>query len=595
MKLGSNMTDFPKAYWSEYAPQIVTRYNMKKTGKDHFNGPCPVCVGSDRFYISNINGEVKFNCNQGCSFEDIRQIMEEDCVWPVAGRQQVNDWPDIKATSSNPFNDVTPKPYHVRKNVRLNGAMLNDDMLVIRIINAEGKSVGTQTIMPDGKKRFSSGMEKEGAFSVINGPLDGTCYVTEGWATGCSVSEAMGGAPVVFALDAGNLPKAVAAIQEVRPGIRLIIAADNDAKGIEAAKATGLQYVTPARQGQDWNDVHVAQGLEEVRRQIIRGGQKRELFSKIGALELKQPEWHIEGILEKHALAAGFGAPAAGKTFVMLDMALSIASGKDYHGSKVEQSTVFYIAGEGHNGFVRRCRAWSKAHETPLDDLPFFKSNRAVVMSDEASVTELHNTISGMIEEYGKPGLVVIDTLARAMGGDENSTKDMNTFIMECDRIKDEYGCTVLIAHHTGLAEKQRARGSSALLGALDCEFRIEKVGDHMTTVDFTKMKDAAEPPRMAFMQVNVDLLTDDMQETSSIVLEKTEAPSAKERDIQDIIRDEYDKLVATEGEKWVSRSVLKTNVSIETGKSQRQCDRDIKRMVDDQVFFIKDNKLAKG
>lgn len=587
------MTDFPKAHWDEYAPRIITRYNLKKTGKDHYNGPCPQCSGRDRFYISNINNEVKFNCNQGCSFEDIRTILEEDCVWPVKG-QKNNDWPDLSATSSNPFTDVAPKAYHERKGVNLNGAMLNDDMLVIRIINAQGKSVGTQTIMPDGKKRFSSGMEKEGAFSVINGPLEGTCYVTEGWATGCSVSEAMG-VPVVFALDAGNLPKAVAAIQEVRPNVRLIIAADNDEKGIEAAKATGLQYVLPSRPGLDWNDVHAAKGLAEVRKQILHGGQKKELFSKIGALELKRPEWHIDGILEQHALAAGFGAPAAGKTFVMLDMALSIASGKDYHGRKVKQASVFYIAGEGHNGFVRRCRAWSKVHDVPLDDLPFFKSNRAVVFSDDAQVDELHKTIAGMVEEYGQPGLIVIDTLARAMGADENSTKDMNLYIAACDGLKDEFGCTVLMAHHTGLQEKQRARGSSALLGALDCEFRIEKVGDFMTTVEFTKMKDAPEPGKMAFMQVSVDLLTDDMQETTSIVLEETDPPSANERDSMDVIWEEYDKLVASEGEKYVSRSVLKANVAIETGRSQRQADRDIKRLIDDHKFITKNNKLARS
>lgn len=597
MLSGKTMDEFGKAYWSEYADKIISTYNMKKTGKDHYNSPCPKCGGRDRFYISNIDGIVFFNCNQGCTFTELKEIMESDGAW-VDYRKSEDFSGVIKymEVAENPFKDLTPEkplPYHLRKGVGLNGAMLDGDTLVIRITNIRGENVGTQTITHDGQKRFSPGMDKEGAFGVINGPLKDTCYITEGWATGCSVSEAMNGAPVVFGLDAGNLPKVVEQIKAAKPDIRIIVAADNDEKGIEAAEKTNLQYVMPQEPGQDFNDVHAQFGLQKVRHIILNGNQKKSLFSKIGSLELRRPEWHIEGILEKQALAAGFGAPAAGKTFVLLDMALSIAAGKDYHGRKVEQSTVFYIAGEGHNGFVRRCRAWSKVHNVPLDDLPFFKSNRAVIFSDEAQLSELHNTIKEMIKEYGKPGIICVDTLARSMGSDENSTKDMNLFIAACDSLKDEFDCTVVLAHHTGLQEKQRARGSSALLGALDCEFRIERVGDHMTTVEFTKMKDAPEPPKMAFMQVAISLMTDDGMETSSICLEECDAPSSRERNVQDVIMEEYDKLRASEGDKWVSRSVLKVNVSLETGKSQRQCDRDIKRMIDDQRFVLNNNKLA--
>ena len=44
-----------------------------------------------------------------------------------------------------------------------------------------------------------------------------------------------------------------------------------------------------------------------------------------------------------------------------------------------------------------------------------------------------------------------------------------------------------------------------------------------------------------------------------------------------------------------MSRSVLKANVAIETGRSQRQADRDIKKLIDDHKFIIKNNKLARG
>jgi len=51
-----------------------------------------------------------------------------------------------------------------------------------------------------------------------------------------------------------------------------------------------------------------------------------------------------------------------------------------------------------------------------------------------------------------------------------------------------------MLVHHTGHSEKQRARGSIALKGALDTEYRLDKVGDEITLTN-TKMKDAEPPP----------------------------------------------------------------------------------------------------
>ena len=51
-------------YWHEYAPQVVQRYNLKPSGKERYNGPCPHCGGTDRFWINNHNGELRVNCNQ---------------------------------------------------------------------------------------------------------------------------------------------------------------------------------------------------------------------------------------------------------------------------------------------------------------------------------------------------------------------------------------------------------------------------------------------------------------------------------------------------------------------------------------------------
>jgi DNA-binding transcriptional ArsR family regulator len=69
----------------------------------------------------------------------------------------------------------------------------------------------------------------------------------------------------------------------------------------------------------------------------------------------------------------------------------------------------------------------------------------------------------------------------------------------------------------------------------------------------------------------------------------------SKEDRAEDVVKDEYHKIVENFGENWVSRRVLKEAVSIELGVSQRTADRHIKRLVDVQQFLIDNNKLCKG
>jgi RecA-family ATPase len=70
--------------------------------------------------------------------------------------------------------------------------------------------------------------------------------------------------------------------------------------------------------------------------------------------------------------------------------------------------------------------------------------------------------------------MIIIDTLARNMGGDENSTQDMNAFIQHLDTyLRQPWKCCVLVVHHRRGMDKDRSRGSTALKGALDAEYKV--------------------------------------------------------------------------------------------------------------------------
>ncbi len=516
-----NKSKYPPIYWGEYSDSIINKYNLKQTVKNEWHGPCPACGGNDRFWIKEHQGLVKWFCRQCDDFMQIQAEMQHDGVLPT--EQEAERWEPVAVNDLTDFKKI--EPYHIRKGIDLHGAVQVGSDIVVPIVDITGKRVNQQTITPDGKKKFKQGAPVEGNFLVVGGKLTGVCYLAEGFATACSVAQSTS-RPAVFTLNSGNLVKVAKLLQEARPECRFIVAADNDEAGIKSAKETGLPYRAPRETGADWNDIMLKHGRLAVEKELKRVRMPKPLFMALGDLDFKAPEWLIDGLIETNTFAVCFGSPAAGKTFLVLDMALSIATGNKFHDHDVKQGAVFYIAGEGHNGFARRAAAWSKDRQTSLKGVPFFKSSRAIIMTEDSGVTELIDTIDAMVQEHGEPQLIVIDTLARSMGAaDENSTKDMGAMIRAVDDVRDAYDCTVLAVHHTGhsSAAKDRARGSSALLGAVDAEFKVEKWGDDIINkveVKFTKMKDAMTPEPMNFMHRQVEITGSDLETSTSVVLD---------------------------------------------------------------------------
>lgn len=519
----ADKSKYPTIYWDEYANKIITAKNLKQTVKGEFHGSCPACGGRDRFWIfRKSNGELGVHCRQCEDFAGIMDELRHDGLLPTEYELEqskpiaVNDLSDFKAI----------EPYHTRKGVELFNAKQDGMNIIVPIVDITGKRVNKQTIKPDGEKRFDpKPAPVEGCFNVLNGPLEGVCYIAEGWATAASVAMSTQ-RPAVFALNSGNLPKVAELLLRERPECKFIVAADNDDAGIKAAKETGLPYRAPRERKWDWNDVMVNHGPQAVVKELKRVRLPKPLFVPLGDLEFKAPEWLIDGMLEANTFSVCFGSPAAGKTFLTLDMALCIATGKDFHTHAVKQGPVFYIAGEGHNGFARRAAAWSKDNNISLQGVPFFKSSRAIIITEDDSVAELVDTIDEMVQQYGEPQLIVIDTLARSMGAaDENSTQMMGAAIRAIDECRDAYDCTVLAVHHTGHANKDRARGSSALLGAVDAEFLVDKWSqdDQLAKVEvkFTKMKDAKIPEPLNFVHREVELVGADLEPTVSVVLDR--------------------------------------------------------------------------
>lgn len=174
---------------------------------------------------------------------------------------------------------VAHHPYLTRKGIELIGARVLDDKILVPMRHGPGSLVGLQRIYPDGTKRFVKGTPKAGAYTTIGKPdRKGWIVICEGWATGVSIHMATGHC-VVVAFDKGNLLAVATKIRAALPEATLILAADDDFRtegnpgltaAIEAARAVNGLIVRPMWAGDrgtgtDFNDLHVAEGLDAVR------------------------------------------------------------------------------------------------------------------------------------------------------------------------------------------------------------------------------------------------------------------------------------------------------------------------------------------
>ena len=331
---------------------------------------------------------------------------------------------------------------------------------------------------------------------------------------------------------------------------------------------------------------------------------------RAGEMPMTEPEFIVHGLLETSVLALAFGEPGCGKSFLALDLAACLATGAAFHGRAVKGGAVVYVAGEGHHGLRRRLEAWQLHHGISLDGAPLFISRRPAQFLDSASARAVADAVDDVARTEGPPVLIVVDTLARNFGpGDENSTAEMGAFVAALDDLKARYpGCTVLIVHHSGHGDKNRARGAMALKGALDAEFAVNKTGDTITLTS-TKLKDAPEPPPIGFTLRPVEIgRTRAGEPITSAVLVEAEATTNRATRLSPTLRRALDTFIAAKRragsaddpaagvpiEDW--RAVFYEMSTADTAEAKRKdFERKRKALVESGYLAVTDNVYRLG
>ena len=208
-----------------------------------------------------------------------------------------------------------------------------------------------------------------------------------------------------------------------------------------------------------------------------------------------EPTWLIPGLIPDNEAVMLYGPTQSYKSFIALDLALSVAAGVPlFAGAPTRAGPVFYAALEGRRNIEKLRRpAWKREHGI-TEPIPFYSLPAPMRISPE-DCEEWEAEIRAFLKPGERPGLIVLDTVAKVLSGkNENDAKDMGDLIAWTDGLVDRFQCPVLAVHHTG-RDATHSRGSSAAdagFGSIIVATAHRET--KMVRIHVQKHKDAEEP-----------------------------------------------------------------------------------------------------
>lgn len=208
----------------------------------------------------------------------------------------------------------------------------------------------------------------------------------------------------------------------------------------------------------------------------------------------------------------------SGKTWLMLEMGISLATGRPLFGHfpVAEPKSVLYVGGEGTAAsFSDRVRQLLEVRGLGRGD--FARMFRFVIMAEQPPEASLHlddeRSVTTLIDRLrdDPPDILMIDPLANFMIGDETND-GMKLVVQQVRRITQALGSQVFLAHHNVKNSQQydrpskMARGGGALaagMGVLSLE--AKRHDDGWSVHIDSDPKEGAPIPRFTVRWVTAD------------------------------------------------------------------------------------------
>ena len=215
------------------------------------------------------------------------------------------------------------------------------------------------------------------------------------------------------------------------------------------------------------------------------GDWVREHLPRLNWQELWDDEstedWIVEPILPARRLVALYSAPKVGKSLLMLEMAVGIAKGDMVLGVTPDRPRrVLYIDFENDPKGDIRERLTSMGYKpADLENLVYLSFPILAALDSATGAGQL----MAAVETYGCE-VVVIDTVSRAIKGEENENDTWLDFYRHTGKALKRAGVAMIRLDHTGKDETRGQRGGSAKSGDVDAVWRMSKVTDDTFRLD---------------------------------------------------------------------------------------------------------------
>jgi hypothetical protein len=174
---------------------------------------------------------------------------------------------------------------------------------------------------------------------------------------------------------------------------------------------------------------------------------------------IEPPAELIGGILHKGSKLAFGGSSKSFKTWCLLDLAISVATGADWIGRQTAQGKVLFLNFEIQpHAWQRRIAAVARAKEVEL------KTGQIILWNLRGHAADFRQIIPRIIQRCRTENfaLIVLDPIYKLYGGtDENAAGDVAELLNSLERLATETGAAIAFGAHF-------AKGNASAKEAID-------------------------------------------------------------------------------------------------------------------------------
>lgn len=250
-------------------------------------------------------------------------------------------------------------------------------------------------------------------------------------------------------------------------------------------------------------------------------------FAELLTTEDDGEEWILEPLLPARRLVALYSAPKVGKSLLMLEVAVGIATGTPVLGVTPEPLRVLYVDFENdpRGDIKRRLQAmgWTgREHGERLNERLCYLSYPSLAKLDTAQGGA---ELMAAIAEYDCQ-VVVIDTVSRAVAGEENDNDTWLNFYRHTGLALKQHGVACLRLDHSGKDAEKGMRGGSAKYGDVDAVWRLTAASETVLELDCTDHRMPVEETHLTLVRESNPVLHHRVAGDRSIAL------NAKEKEL---------------------------------------------------------------